>query len=203
MRTLSFSALLLAPCFAVAQSPTTHVEFQLLQPQLIQERLETLPRKFSARGIALQNLFHEAGCDDLTTERVPGSSDPNVICTLPGQEAGTIIVGAHYDAVDRGSGAVDDWSGTALLPSLYESLEKQGRRHRIVFVGFSAEERGLVGSGAYVKRLSKDERASIEAMVSLECLGVGLPSVWAHRADKQLLEDYLKVSQSLKMQPRG
>lgn len=170
---------------------------------MIQQRLEALPRKFSERGKALQDLFHEAGCADLTTERVPSSSDPNVICVLAGRESGTIVVGAHYDASHRGSGAVDDWSGTALLPSLYQSLQSTARRHRIIFVGFSSEEVGLVGSAAYVKRLSNEERASIEAMVNLECLGLGPPSVWDHRADKRLLEDYLRVSRTLHLEPRG
>jgi hypothetical protein len=203
MRALTVPALLLVACSAAGQTPTTRVEFQLLQSPVIQQRLETLPRKFSERGRTLQTLFHEAGCTDLTTERVPGSSDPNVICVLTGQERGTIVVGAHYDASHHGSGAVDDWSGTALLPSLYQSLANVPRRHRIVFIGFSAEEAGLVGSAAYVKRLSTDERASIEAMVNLECLGLGPASVWEHRADKRLLEDYLKVSRTLQLEPRG
>jgi hypothetical protein len=171
MRMLFFSVLLLAPCFAAAQNVTTRVEFQLLQPSLIQQRLEALRRKFSERGTVLHSMFQDVGCSDLTTQRVPGSKDSNLICTLAGGQSGTIVLGAHYDASHRGSGAVDDWSGTALLPSLYQSLETVPRRHRIIFIGFSAEEVGLVGSAAYVKRLSHDERASIEAMSTSNAWG--------------------------------
>jgi hypothetical protein len=151
MRTLFFCGLLLAQGFAAPQNATTHLEFQLLQTPLIQQRLEALPRKFSQRGTVLQSLFQDAGCSDLTTERVPSSSDPNVICALAGQEPDTIVVGAHLDAIARGSGAVDDWSGAALLPSQYQSLQNTAPRHRILFIGFAAEEIGLVGSAAYVR----------------------------------------------------
>src|ERR1700682_224767 len=98
---------------------------------------------------------------------------------------------------------VDDWSGAALLPSLYQSIRTKRRRHRIVFIGFSAAEVGLVGSTTYVKRLTKDERAMIQAMVNLECLGLSPPSVWAHRADKQLLDAYLRVARTLGLPTRA
>jgi Zn-dependent M28 family amino/carboxypeptidase len=180
-----------------APDEATHIEFELLQPVLIQQRLEALPRKPAERRTTLERLFQEVGCGELSEQRVPGSKDPNVLCTLPGEGPGVIVVGAHFDADNHGSGAVDDWSGAALLPSLYQSLQTKPRRHRIVFIGFSAEEVGLVGSTAYVKRLTKDERAMIQAVVNLECLGLAPPSVWAHRADKQLLDAYVRVARTL------
>lgn len=61
------------------------------------------------------------GCE-VTEQRVPHSKAPNLICTLAGETASTIVVGGHFDFVARGWGAVDDWSGAVMLPSLYESL---------------------------------------------------------------------------------
>lgn len=77
----------------------------------------------------------------------------------------TIVLGAHYDHVGRGefasrapnshqihNGADDNASGTAALLELARRLA--GRSHkpsrRLVFIGFSGEEKGLVGSKHYV-----------------------------------------------------
>ena len=70
-------------------------------------------------------LFEEAGCsgEHLTEQPVKHSHDPNVICALPGQSDAQIVVGGHFDFVDRGQGVVDNWSGCSLLPSLYQSLK--------------------------------------------------------------------------------
>ena len=92
------------------------------------------------------------------------------------------MVGAHYDSVD--AGAVDNWSGASLLPSLYEALALKPRRHRFVFAAFSGEERGLVGSADFVKTLTPEEKAAIRAYVNLDCLGMGqqLAGAWVHTA---------------------
>ena len=67
---------------------------------------------------------------------------------------------------------MDDWSGTSLLPSLYTALKEQKRRHTYVFVAFASEERGLVGSAYFVKKLSAEQKSSLRAFVNLECLGL-------------------------------
>ncbi|HVV44189.1 MAG TPA: hypothetical protein VHC72_03265 [Bryobacteraceae bacterium] len=41
---------------------------------------------------------------------------------------------------------MDDWSGTALLPSLYEALKLKSRHHTFLFIAFAGEEDGLIGS---------------------------------------------------------
>ena len=189
---------------AVAQPPK--VEYVRLAQPIIQARLKQVKRKLSERRATLESLFQETGCGaELSRQPVPHSKEPNVICTLStaDDEAGVIVVGAHFDLAAAGMGVVDDWSGAALLPSLYESLQSTPRRHRFVFVGFAAEEQGLYGSAEYVKKLSREEKARMRAMINLECLGVSPPKVWAHRADKRLLEAYIKVSGALHLQAIG
>lgn len=130
---------------------------------------------------------------------------PNVICILAGDTQGpglerTIVVGAHTDHVeDFGDGVVDNWSGAALLPSLYFSLNSKARHHTFVFVGFSAEEKGLVGSEYYVEHLTADERARIDGVVNLDSLGLGATEVWASHADKALLDALTAVSAESKL----
>lgn len=175
---------------------------------MIQERLERVTRKLPERRDTLESLFQEAGCpgDAMSRQPIPHYKGPNVICTLAAAQspdAGVIVVGGHYDFVDAGLGVVDDWSGAALLPSLYQSLRKQPRRHRFVFIGFAGEEVGLLGSREYVKRLSKADVGAIRAMVNLECLGTSPPKVWAHRADQRLLSAYVGVAKALNVEAAG
>jgi aminopeptidase-like protein len=52
-----------------------------------------------------------------------------------------------------------------------------------------------------VKKLSNQERSEVRAMVNLECLGLEAPKVWASRADKELLADYVQALNAIHMQP--
>ena len=48
-----------------------------------------------------------------------------------------------------GEGVIDNWTGSILLPSLFEFIREKPRRHHFQFMGFAAEEKGLLGSEAY------------------------------------------------------
>ena len=69
------------------------------------EALSPGENKPAERRTTLQRLFQEVGCGELTEQHVTGSKDPNVICTLRGEGSGVIVVGAHFDADNHGSGA--------------------------------------------------------------------------------------------------
>lgn len=190
-------AFLLIPVLAIGlgAADSIHVEYDAVEPAVIQQRLEMVSRNLAERRATMESLFQHVGCDgaNLATEPVPRSKEPNVICTMPADGSGTIVVGGHIDFIERGTGAIDDWSGAALLPSLYQSLKSRPRRHRFVFIGFAGEEAGLFGSTQYVKELPKEARRATRAMINLECLGLDPPKVWASRADKRLLTFYAQA----------
>lgn len=192
------SALIWLPVVC-AQSSAVRIEIYSLAPSVIQSRLELVTRKIIDRRARLESLFREVGCDAeyLTEQSIPHLKDPNVVCVLPGISSTMIVVGGHYDLADRGMGAVDDWSGAVMLPSVYQSLKSKARRDTFVFVAFAGEEGGLLGSHAYIKQLSAEERRLIHAMVNLECLGASPPKVWASRADKRLLALYSHLAPSV------
>jgi hypothetical protein len=189
-------AALLFVSIAWPDGAPVRIQFTAIKPEIVEARLESVSRKLAERRATLEALFRESGCDGdrLFEKTVPHLKDPNIACTMPGTDAATIVVGAHYDLVAKGTGAVDDWSGAALLPSLYQSLNTEPRRHTFVFVAFAGEEAGLLGSAAYVKHLSIDELKHVSAMVNLECLGTASPKVWASRADRKLLDLYVRVA---------
>jgi hypothetical protein len=85
----------------------------------------------------------------------------NVIGVVPGHDPSAsteaVVVGAHYDHLGRSGGAVyagadDNASGTAVVLELARAFATARRASRtLVFVLFSGEERGLLGSRHYVR----------------------------------------------------
>ena len=166
------------------------VRFRLEPRSVVQSRLKSFPTNNRDREGLIRKWFAESGCADgnlseQSLQSLERKLPPNVICVLPGQMPSgepeqIIVVGAHTDHVDDfGDGVVDNWSGASLLPSLLYSLSGQPRRHTFIFVGFSAEEKGLVGSEYFAGHLTADERGRIDGMVNLDSLGLGPTEVWA------------------------
>jgi Iap family predicted aminopeptidase len=186
--------------FALAQS--TNIEIGTVSKPVIEQRLRAFEDTNVKREVRLRELFEEAGCtaDRLTEQPVKHAKAPNVICTLAGEsEARSIIVGAHFDFVDRGKGVVDNWSGCSLLPSLLESLKSTPRHHSFVFIGFTDEEKGLVGSRFYVHELDKEGRQKIRAMVNMDSLGTSPTKFELDRADKILVRQLELVAANFKL----
>jgi Zn-dependent M28 family amino/carboxypeptidase len=73
------------------------------------------------------------------------------------------------------------------LPSLYQGLGGAPRRHAFRFVAFSGEEKGLVGSKAYVRQLLTAHE-SVSAMVNMDTLGLAETEVWVSHADPRLVQ---------------
>lgn len=97
----------------------------------------------------------------------------------------TIVVGAHYDHLGYGgrgslapwtkdihNGADDNSSGTSAILEVAQQLasRKTPSRRRVVFIAFSAEERGLIGSARYVNEPLIALEKTI-AMVNLDMVG--------------------------------
>jgi hypothetical protein len=120
-----------------------------------------------------------------------GVAVKNVVGILPGRGplAGEVVViGAHYDHLGRGgaevgaldpdsagaihNGADDNASGTAALLEVARLLRGRlrGDRRTIVFVAFTAEELGTIGSLYYVAHPLEPSDSTI-AMVNFDMVG--------------------------------
>jgi hypothetical protein len=168
-------------------APASVAERELL------EELRAAPRENVAREKTLRALYEQAGArpEDIALQEVPARDEQgpvlhNVIVTKPGETDAVIVVGGHLDKVPPGDGVIDDWSGACLATNLYQSLRPRRTRHTFVFIGFAHEERGLLGSRAYVASLSPEARAKVTAMVNLECLGVDDPFLWTNGSTDRL-----------------
>lgn len=175
--------------FCLSNAVAEEIRFRTVLRPVIETRLAKYSGSNSERENHLKQMFRDAGCDDqhLSEQVVKGSKLPNVICVLPGSSQRYIIVGAHFDRVPEGDGVVDNWSGAALLPSLYESVKGQPRLHTYIFIGFTDEEKGDVGSAFYVRQMSKEQVEETDAMVNMDTLGLGPTEVWGSHSDKVLV----------------
>jgi hypothetical protein len=177
-------------------------QFRPATREIIEAHLKSFSTKNNEREALIRKWFAESGCNDsnLSEQSLERKLPPNVICVLPGETQEVILVGAHTDHVDSfGDGVVDNWTGASLLPSLLFSLSAQPRHHTFVFAGFSAEEKGLIGSAYYADHLTPEQRARIEAVVNLDSLGLGPTEVWASHADQLLLSALGAVGAATKL----
>lgn len=145
---------------------------------------QTIDRDFRPQSGVLTGVTASLQTDLKSTEVLAR----NVIAELPGAGSlaeETVIVGAHYDHVGMGgigslapgtiavhNGADDNASGTAALLEIARRLSQSQapQRRRIVFIAFTGEERGLLGSAHYVRnpRFGLDQTV---AMLNLDMVG--------------------------------
>jgi len=112
----------------------------------------------------------------------------NVIGILPGSDparAGeSLVIGAHYDHLGRGEyaaraaasgqvhpGADDNASGVAVLLELARVLAGKPQPRSIVFVAFTGEETGRLGSKYFLRNATRYPPEGMIAMVNLDSLG--------------------------------
>jgi len=90
----------------------------------------------------------------------PAMTSQNVIAELKGRELPNevVIVGAHLDSWELGTGALDNGCNAALVIDTLRAIKAAGVRPRrtIRFILFSGEEQGLFGSLEYVRAHRKD-----------------------------------------------
>ena len=181
---------------AVADARSRSGESKSAGPAINQSDLLRFPR----RGMTL----------DFEVEVVRRESPSfNIVGILPGSDPKlkneAIVIGAHYDHLGRGGegslapregdihhGADDNASGTAALIELARRLSTQSPKPRrtIVFIAFSGEEEGLLGSNYYVNH-PVVPLANTIAMINMDMIGrlkdrnlivggVGTASEWRH-----------------------
>ena len=187
--------------FSLALHLPAQVRFELVKSEIVQARLARYRGNDREREATLFRTFVEAGCaaEHLSEQPVPKRKRPNLICVLPDDSPDEIIVGAHFDHVSDGSGVVDNWSGASLLPSLFQSLLGSRHKYTFVFVGFTSEEEGEIGSDFYVKSLSGSELSQIKLMITIDNIGLGPTEVWVSRSDRKAVGLLNATAQLMKL----
>jgi Peptidase family M28/PDZ domain len=108
----------------------------------------------------------------------------NVIGFLDNGAATTVVIGAHYDHLGYGgesslfrgekaihNGADDNASGSAALIELAGQLRNSpDKKNNYLFIAFSGEEKGLLGSNYFVKHPTVDMK-KVNYMMNMDMVG--------------------------------
>jgi len=151
----------------------------------------------------------------------PGKTARNVVGYLDNKAATTIVIGAHYDHLGHGgegslhaakdgqihNGADDNASGVALVLYLADQLSAEKyKKSNYLFIAFSGEEKGLLGSNYFAKNplldlntvnymLNFDMVGRFHEDKGLAVNGVGTASEWKTIIEKSN-KNSLKLIQS-------
>ncbi len=109
----------------------------------------------------------------------------NVMGYIDNKAAKTVVIGAHYDHLGTGgdgslyredetsihNGADDNASGIAILLALAKTLKgEQSSNSNYLFIAFSGEEIGLLGSNYFVKNPTIDTQ-KVSYMINMDMVG--------------------------------
>lgn len=148
------------------------------------EAVDWVERRFRTLGYDVERMDVAAPAGNTWGVDVAAGNSPNVIAQPAGFDRSEphVVVGAHLDTVPVAPGAEDNASGVAVMLELARVMA--GDERQVKFIAFGAEEpRGAgdnmhhFGSRAYVRSLVDSERSALEAMVSLDRVGVDGPEV--------------------------
>ncbi len=112
-------------------------------------------------------------------QRVPVEKEVvEVVATLPGETDRRILIGGHFDSINmqdrtlnaNAPGANDDLSGMSQAMEVARVMSGHKWKNTLVFVAFSGEEQGLLGSRALAKR-AKAEGWKVDAVLSNDIVG--------------------------------
>jgi hypothetical protein len=129
----------------------------------------------------------------LTARSLAPVRSANVVGEIPGRGDGIVLLGAHLDSWDLGTGAIDDGAGVGIVLATAHLLKQRHEQlaHAIRIVLFANEEFGLSGANAYAADHADE--------VSRHVLGLeadfGSAPVW--RLDSRVAETALPVVTSI------
>lgn len=165
----------------------------------IKAEFESVPCRNEDRLGAAKALFEKMGAPATNISIDKYKNIENLVIRIQGNSQEKIIVGAHYDKVSDGCGAIDNWSGIVTLAHLYRSLKDVPLKKTILFVAFGKEEQGLAGSRAMVNAITKDQLAQYCEMINIESFGLAAPQVADNMSSKKLGQLAAELAKEMKI----
>jgi Zn-dependent M28 family amino/carboxypeptidase len=120
----------------------------------------------------------------INTDSLGTITGNNVIGFIDNKATNTVVIGAHYDHLGYGddgslyrgedkaihNGADDNASGVAVMLDLAGKLKKTNTSNNYLFIAFSGEEMGLLGSNYFVKNPTLSNE-NINYMINMDMVG--------------------------------
>ncbi len=116
----------------------------------------------------------------------------NVVAEIKGETDETIVFTAHYDSTFLSQGAYDNMSGSIGVLGLEEYFVRHPSRYTLRFIWCGSEERGLLGSKAYVASLGDDEIKKIVLNINLDMIGSTMGKFIACCSAEDKLVNYIE-----------
>lgn len=115
----------------------------------------------------------------------------NVVLDLPGETEDTIVLTAHYDSTSLSKGAYDNMSGSIGLLAIAEKFAKEPHHYSMRFIWCGSEERGLLGSKAYVAA-HEEELKKMVLNINLDMIGCIMGKFIARCTSEEKLVHYIE-----------
>lgn len=141
------------------------------------------------QAIALINKDAKMAKIVLEQDEYKGESS-NVVLDLPGEIDETIVLTAHYDTTSLSQGAYDNMSGSVGLLAIAKEYMSKPHHYGLRFVWCGSEERGLLGSKAYVAA-HEEELKKIALNINLDMIGCIMGKFIAVCTSEEKLVHYL------------
>jgi Zn-dependent M28 family amino/carboxypeptidase len=174
--------ILVASKLSLAQQPTLSLSTQ----DEIASDFRAVPCKNAERITAAKALFEKMHAPEISVEKFKDVE--NVVVKIPGKTPETIVIGAHYDLVESGCGAVDNWTGIVTVAHLYRAIRQFAVDKTVLFVAFGKEEQGLIGSRAMAKAIEKNELKQYCAVINVDSFGMATPFALAGSSSNKLMK---------------
>ena len=117
----------------------------------------------------------------------------NVVACIEGELEDEIVFTAHYDSVPLSCGIYDNLSGAIGILAILDHFKKHRPHYSLRFIFCGSEERGLLGSKAYVKA-HEEELEKIKLCINLDMIGTTLGTPLAMCTSEMKLVDYLEYT---------
>jgi Iap family predicted aminopeptidase len=201
------SKLSLLPCLiliccssAFAQEAEGASKLRISTPEEIRSEFDSVPCKNGDRLKAVKALFEKMGAktEEITVEKVRGVENVVIRKGAANDTPEKIVIGAHYDKVSAGCGALDNWTGVVAVAHIYRSLKDLPLKKNVIFVAFGREEEGLVGSSAMAGAIKKEQVAEYCAMINIDSLGLGVAQVADNMSTKKLVDFAESLAKEMK-----
>jgi len=172
---------------------------RLATPETFKNEFASVPCAENERMDAARSLFEKMGATDAELKIERYKRAENLVLRKPGVGAGTIVIGAHYDKVEKGCGAVDNWTGVVTVANVYRTLRAVPLKKTILFVAFGNEEEGLFGSHAMADAIDKTELDQYCAMINVDSLGLATPQGLDNTSSRKMIQLAESLAKELKM----
>ena len=165
----------------------------------IAEDVTASPCKNKDRFEAAKALFKKMGATDDEISVDSKGDLRDLVVTKKGKTDNVVIVGAHYDKVSDGCGAIDNWTGITIIAHIYRTMKDSTTNFTYRFVAFDSEESGLLGSAFMSKAIPKEKRDSVCSMVNFDSFGFTYPRAFREGSSSKMIAEAKSIAADVKM----